>query len=205
MSRSTKILPTVLPTVLPAVLATLLSLSGATAAFSQTAQSSTDTSANAQTSQSADIKLAQADKIAEVERELRARGYKILKEGRTLLGRYYVRAENEAHVREVVVHQRTGEILSDVAVMLKGSGQTTGDAHAKEAAAGDTSQQDQESSGNSGSLGISTGGSVSVSVGSSVGVSVGDGSVDVSIGGSADTSSEGSAEGSTGGGLGLGN
>ncbi|WP_131522902.1 hypothetical protein [Nitrobacter sp. Nb-311A] len=188
MSRTSRILP--------AVLAASVGISMASGAYSQSADTSADASANAQASQSADIKLAQADRLAEVERELRARGYKIIKEGRTLLGRYYVRAKNEVHVREVVVHQRTGEVLSDVAFMLKG-----GNDQATEAAAGEASQKNQESSGGSGSIGVSTGGSVSVNVGSSVGVSVGGGSVDISVGGSSDTS----AEGSMGGGLGLGN
>jgi len=72
-------------------------------------------SARAVASQQADaFKSVQVRGAALVEAELQKRGYVVLERRRTLLGRNLVRAQNGAHVREIVVHQRTGEILRDV-------------------------------------------------------------------------------------------
>lgn len=66
-------------------------------------------------SQQADAyKSVQVRGAALVEAELQKRGYVVVERRRTLLGRNLVRAQNGAHVREIVVHQRTGEILRDV-------------------------------------------------------------------------------------------
>lgn len=50
--------------------------------------------------------------------ELRAQGYEILEENRTLLGRLRIVAENDQVRREIVLNPGTGEILRDYSVLL---------------------------------------------------------------------------------------
>lgn len=55
---------------------------------------------------------------------LRAKGYVILSQERTWLGRERVVAENSAHRRELVFNPGTGEILRDYAVLIPQGTQT---------------------------------------------------------------------------------
>tara|TARA_A100001391_G_C5036210_1_gene269665 strand:+ start:947 stop:1312 length:366 start_codon:yes stop_codon:yes gene_type:complete len=50
--------------------------------------------------------------------ELEARGYTIVSRSRTLLGRVRLEAEAATHLREIVLHQSTGEILSDAVIRV---------------------------------------------------------------------------------------
>ncbi len=45
--------------------------------------------------------------------QLRAQGYTEIEVGRTWLGRIHIEAENETREREIILNQRTGEILRD--------------------------------------------------------------------------------------------
>lgn len=65
--------------------------------------------------------MAAASGIGELAAQLETQGYTEIEIRRTLLGRYRVQAENSVHVREIVMHQRTGEILRDVVLMVKGT------------------------------------------------------------------------------------
>lgn len=57
------------------------------------------------------IRLRGAERIVA---ELMARGFEEIETGRTLLGRVRIEAEAKDMVRVIVVHQSSGEILSDV-------------------------------------------------------------------------------------------
>lgn len=65
------------------------------------------------------IALVQARGAASVAAQLAQQGYRVTEQRRTLLGRTLLRAESRTHVREVVIHQRTGEILRDVILAEK--------------------------------------------------------------------------------------
>ena len=51
---------------------------------------------------------------AEIIAALEAQGFAVVETGRTLLGRIRITAEGAAGTREVILHQRTGEVLRDV-------------------------------------------------------------------------------------------
>ncbi|MGR3571651.1 hypothetical protein [Brevirhabdus sp.] len=65
------------------------------------------------------VALVQARGAASVAAQLAQQGYRVTEQRRTLLGRTLLRAESRTHVREVVIHQRTGEILRDVILAEK--------------------------------------------------------------------------------------
>lgn len=160
----------------------------------------------------------QARGAALVEAELRSRGYVITERRRTLLGRNLVRAETSGHVREVVIHQRTGEILRDIIMPKEGS------AKAEAGATGTAAKQARGNASQGGAFGLSLGSAIqgatssgaragnsagnasgntsgvdNGSVSGSVGVSV-DASIDASVGGSVGGSSSGGSSGGNGGG-----
>ena len=70
------------------------------------------------TSTAAQIQMVEVRGEAAVLAELEARGYEIVSRSRTLLGRVRIRASTESHIREVVLHQSTGEILRDAIVAV---------------------------------------------------------------------------------------
>lgn len=125
---------------------------------------------------------------ADVISALRSDGYRIVSVDRTFLGRIRIVAQNNRHVREVIVSRSTGEIKSNMVIeVLAGAG------------AGGSSQN--------GSLGNTVGGAVGTvgeavgGIGGAVGGAVGDigGAVGDAVGGIGD------AVGGAIGGLGLGN
>lgn len=75
-------------------------------------------SSTAGTSTAAQIQMVEVRGEAAVLAELEARGYEIVSRSRTLLGRVRIRAATESHIREVVLHQSTGEILRDAIVAV---------------------------------------------------------------------------------------
>ncbi|WP_071672468.1 hypothetical protein [Nioella nitratireducens] len=62
------------------------------------------------------IQVVQVRGEAAVTAELEARGYEIVDRTRTLLGRVRIQARTATHMREIVMHQSTGEILSDAII-----------------------------------------------------------------------------------------
>lgn len=96
------------------------------------------------------------------------RGYRILEDERTWLGRQRIIAEKDGTRRELVFHPGTGEILRDYSVRLADSGATRG---GDGAGLGATRM---ESAGNPGSVSVSgAGGGLDSAPGVSVGDSVG--------------------------------
>lgn len=63
---------------------------------------------------------------AEIIAALEAQGFAVVETGRTLLGRIRITAEGEAGTREVILHQRTGEVLRDVIFERAGDGAKAG-------------------------------------------------------------------------------
>ncbi len=57
-------------------------------------------------------------------RSLRAKGYVVVMQERTWLGRQRIVVENGAHRREIVFNPGTGEIMRDYAVLLPDNGQS---------------------------------------------------------------------------------
>lgn len=74
---------------------------------------------------------------SEVATELTARGYVITEQRRTLLGRILLTAENDVHVRELVIHPNTGEVLRDMVLRVKATGEANADARARDAREGE--------------------------------------------------------------------
>lgn len=74
---------------------------------------------------------------SEVAGELTARGYVITEQRRTLLGRILLTAENDVHVRELVIHPNTGEVLRDMVLRVKATGEANADARARDAREGE--------------------------------------------------------------------
>lgn len=91
------------------------------------------------------------------------RGYRILEDERTWLGRQRIIAEKDGTRRELVFHPGTGEILRDYSVRLADGGSTRG---GDGAGAGPTRMESAASPGAGGGLDSAPG----VSVGDSVGV-----------------------------------
>lgn len=100
-----------LPLALAATLSTL-------PAHAQGLAASANASANASLSAEAALDpraLAIAAKgEAEIIATLQAQGFTVVETGRTLLGRIRITAESAIGTREVILHQRTGEVLRDV-------------------------------------------------------------------------------------------
>lgn len=115
--------------------------------------------------------LAQAQSYTDVVVALQVRGYEILELRQTFLGRIRIVAQNDVHVREIVVSRTTGEIKRDIVLSTMNEAETeTGGT----TTGGETQQATSGSASTSGtaSASVSVGGS-SVSVGGSGGVSVG--------------------------------
>lgn len=91
-------------------------------------------------STAAQIQMVEVQGEAAVVAELEARGYEIMSRSRTLLGRVRIRAATATHIREVVIHQSTGEILRDaiVAVLEAEGNATTGTQQSTSGGAGVT-------------------------------------------------------------------
>jgi lipoprotein-anchoring transpeptidase ErfK/SrfK len=125
----------------------------ATPALAQQANvgANADSSTNIQIAQNAHV-----DVIASLE----ASGYQILDTKTTLLGRIHIYAQNDVHVREVVISRWTGEVKYDLIV------ETFADAKAKGTAkvAGETTAPaDDEDENNNSGLSVSIGASASSS------------------------------------------
>ncbi len=201
--------------IFPIVLATSLAVLPAAGAYAQSTAGSANANATAtaNANQNSALLSDSARGVAAVEAELRARGYVITKESRTLLGRYKLRAESDTDVRVVVVHQSSGEVLSDVIVgtkraeeagaNVKANGQASAAQQNRDNNAGSRTTVEVSGGGSGNGSGSSSGGGASVDV--SVGVSAGGSGSASSGGGSSSGSAGGSASGSAGGGLGIGN
>ena len=163
----------------------------ATTSHGALAQSSTGAFTSTQTE--ADVVLINERGQDEVFAALQAQGFIVTEVGRTFLGRIQITAVSEVGTREIVIHQRTGEILRDV--MISGSAQ--GQANATVGADGQGAvSSDSGAAANTGSSASSGSSSIVSGSGRSSGntsVSVGGGNV--SVGGS----------GSVSGGISLGN
>lgn len=110
-------------------------------------------------------------------------GYKVTGMKSTLLGRLKIRAQNDEHLREVVVSRSTGEIKSDR--ILRVFADKDGEAGVAPRTAASKTSRDSSSGGgsSSSSSSSSSGGSVSVSAGSGgASVSTGSGGVSASAG-----------------------
>ncbi|MBD3676849.1 MAG: hypothetical protein HUJ27_00415 [Rhodobacteraceae bacterium] len=86
-----------------------------------------------------EILLAQARTETQVMAALELQGYQISDTRRSFLGRTVITAQNNIHIREVVMSRATGEILSDqIVAVLKGAAaaDTTTTANAEGGAAG---------------------------------------------------------------------
>ena len=122
----------------------------------------------------------------EVVASLRAQGYVVTEQRRTLLGLVQVRAETETHAREVVVYAHTGEVLRDVVAELTTSGRT--------GITAETAREQRDGIRGGGLLGI--GGNAGAQVGSSGGGGAGNAGGGVSGGAG--------IGGEVGGGVGVG-
>lgn len=136
--------------------------------------------------------MAQARTETQVIAALELQGYAVSDTRRSLLGRIIITAENEAHVREVVMSRATGEILSDRIVenlvSVTGDGKSTASADAGADSSSDGGGIDagtsvdvggsvsigSDSTTNSGGVSLSTGGGASVSAGGGTSLSIGD-------------------------------
>lgn len=102
-------------------MATGISLVAAGGVLAQTA--GVQGGADAQSQGSADTRHASAG--IQVQASLEAQGYIIVETRRTLLGRLMIRAENDVHVREIVVHTHTGEIVRDAVIRVKSDSESS--------------------------------------------------------------------------------
>lgn len=136
--------------------------------------------------------MAQARTETQVIAALELQGYAVSDTRRSLLGRIIITAENEAHVREVVMSRATGEILSDRIVenlvSVTGDGKSTASADAGADSSSDGGGIDagtsvdvggsvsigSDSTTNSGGVSLSTGGGASVSAGGGTSLSIGE-------------------------------
>jgi len=114
---------------------------------------------------------------SEVATELTARGYVITEQRRTLLGRILLTAENDVHVRELVIHPNTGEVLRDMVLRVKTTGEANADARAPAAREGEDGSRPGLG------LGVDTG--VGIGIGASAGGAGASGSAKASVGGGA--------------------
>jgi len=132
-------------------------------------------SANSNTLLQGSLMVAQLTYI-DVIANLENSGYRIIDMRSTFLGRIKLRADNSIHQREVVVSRSTGEILSDVIVIVYG---------ARNEATASSAPGSPIAPGTGGGVVPTGGGGVGVSVGGGVGVGVsvgGGGGGGVSVG-----------------------
>ncbi|MDF0599773.1 hypothetical protein P1J78_03410 [Psychromarinibacter sp. C21-152] len=154
---------------LATTLGTVLAVTPALAQSNSSAAPAQSASNGSAASQSqANRQTAAAQGIGELMAQLEAEGYTEINIRRTLLGRYRIEAENAAHVREIVMHQQTGEILRDVLLRVK------------------VDAESETGVGNGTGSGSNGGASVSVGAGAEVGVEAGNGGTGGSVDGSVD-------------------
>ncbi|MCC6008095.1 MAG: hypothetical protein JJU40_10495 [Rhodobacteraceae bacterium] len=184
MTRKTNIHLTILS-------ATLALGMGATSALAQQADARAEAEARAAAEAAQSIQLAEGPVDAQsVATELGAHGYGRVEISRTLLGRLMFTASSEtnSHVRELVIHPRTGEVLSDV-IRAHGSGSVEADGTAGTSmpGVGFTVGASARGGGSGGAGagddgGAGGGASGSVGVGGAVNGSVGDDGAGVGVG-----------------------
>ena len=169
------------------------------ATTSQGALAQTATDAFASTQVQAEVVVINARDQDEVFAALQAQGFTVTEVGRTFLGRIRITAESEAGTREVVMHQRTGEILRDVMISGFGKAQadTTVGADAQSSGSSDRSVTSNSTSGG-GNVSVSSGGS-STSSGNVTSSGSGSANTSVGAGGSSSTGSDSNVSGSAGG------
>lgn len=163
------------------IIALSIATISATGALAQNATSEVGAEAAAEVqAQSGEILFAQARTEAQVVAALELQGYEISAIRHSLLGRVVVTAQNQVHVRQVVMSRGTGEILSDQIVdLIAGADAQTSGTAAAGADGGSTSTGATVGLGVD--LGVSAGSNEEDEGGGSTGASVG-GSGGVSIG-----------------------
>jgi hypothetical protein len=92
-----------------------IALMTATPVFAQDADTKADEAAVEQT-EMGNVLTVQARTETQVIAALELQGYEVLDTRRSLLGRIIITAQNDAHVREIVMRRLTGQILSDLIV-----------------------------------------------------------------------------------------
>jgi hypothetical protein len=92
-----------------------IALMTATPVFAQDADTKADEAAVEQT-EMGNVLMVQARTETQVIAALELQGYEVLDTRRSLLGRIIITAQNDAHVREIVMRRLTGQILSDLIV-----------------------------------------------------------------------------------------
>jgi hypothetical protein len=92
-----------------------IALMTASPVFAQDADTKADEAAVEQT-EMGNVLMVQARTETQVIAALELQGYEVLDTRRSLLGRIIITAQNDAHVREIVMRRLTGQILSDLIV-----------------------------------------------------------------------------------------
>lgn len=125
------------------IIALSIALVTATGSFAQEVSTGAGAASAAETQgQIGEMLFAQARTEAQVIAALELQGYEISDTRRSLLGRVIITAQNDVHVREIVMSRATGEILSDQVVDLMAntdaqtSGTTTADTETGSASTG---------------------------------------------------------------------
>jgi hypothetical protein len=155
-----------------------IALMTAAPVFAQDADTKADAAAVEQT-EMGNILMVQARTETQVIAALEGQGYEVLDTRRSLLGRIIITAQNDAHVREVVMRRLTGQILSDLIIEdgATASAEAQNETRTEsdfDGSGADVSvgvgssvsiQSDDDDDGDNGGVSVSSGGGVSIGIG----------------------------------------
>jgi hypothetical protein len=155
-----------------------IALMTATPVFAQDADTKADEAAVEQT-EMGNVLMVQARTETQVIAALELQGYEVLDTRRSLLGRIIITAQNDAHVREIVMRRLTGQILSDLIVddVAAASAEAQNEIRAEsdsDESGADVSvgvgtsvsvQSDDDDDRDNGGVSVSSGGGVSIGIG----------------------------------------